>query len=125
MVMDSAPNSVLELLDNIHDSMYMRAKKSLDDHLCVSYDWNDFCSKLDQRFIIQAPFCGEISCEEKIKKDSAKTADELEDPGAPSMGAKSLCIPFQQPAELQPNDKCINPSCTNKPKNFTLFGRSY
>ncbi|KFM81927.1 Bifunctional glutamate/proline--tRNA ligase, partial [Stegodyphus mimosarum] len=122
---DSAPNSVLELLDNIHDNMFDRAKKSLDDHLCVSYNWSHFCEKLDKRFIIMAPFCGDIPCEEKIKKESAKTTDELVDPGAPSMGAKSLCIPFQQPAEIMPNTKCINPNCANRPKNFTLFGRSY
>ncbi|XP_054718343.1 bifunctional glutamate/proline--tRNA ligase-like [Uloborus diversus] len=122
--MDTAPNSVLELLDSIHNSMYAKAKKDLDDHLCVTYDWNEFCSKLDQRFILQAPFCGDIPCEEVIKKESAKSGDDV-DPGAPSMGAKSLCIPFQQPATLKPDDKCINPNCNKKPKCFTLFGRSY
>ncbi|GFU46023.1 hypothetical protein NPIL_628681 [Nephila pilipes] len=125
MGIDSAPNSIFELLDNIHNSMYDKAKKEMDEHLAVSYDWSEFCSKLDQKFIIMAPYCGEIECEELIKKESAKSADEMLEPGAPSMGAKSLCIPFQQPAQIQSDTKCINPSCTKKPKNFTLFGRSY
>ena len=45
--------------------------------------------------------------------------------GAPSMGAKSLCIPFEQPAKIEATDKCINPNCLGKPQNYTLFGRSY
>lgn len=47
------------------------------------------------------------------------------EPGALTMGAKSLCVPFEQPAALLPTDKCINPACTRKPVSYTLFGRSY
>ena len=47
----------------------------------------------------QAPFCGEEPCEDEIKDMSKKDSD-LE-PGAPSMGAKSLCIPFNQPAQIK------------------------
>jgi hypothetical protein len=46
----------------------------------------------------QAPFCGDVDCEDQIKELSKADAD-LE-PGAPSMGAKSLCMPFQQPAQV-------------------------
>lgn len=122
---DSAPSSVLELLDNIHESLFEKAQKKLQDHLCISHDWSEFCNKLDRRCIILSPFCGEISCEDNIKKDSARNADENLEPGAPSMGAKSLCIPFNQPEQLTPDVKCIHPKCTLKPKYFTLFGRSY
>ena len=45
--------------------------------------------------------------------------------GAPSMGAKGLCIPFKQPQELKEGTKCIHPACTNKAKFYTMFGRSY
>lgn len=51
--------------------------------------------------------------------------DAVVEEGAPAMGAKGLCIPFKQPAELKPSDMCIRPGCNNKPKFFTLFGRSY
>lgn len=52
--------------------------------------------------------------------------DDTEVAGAPAMGAKSLCIPFDQPKEgISATDKCINPSCSNKPQFYTLFGRSY
>lgn len=57
----------------------------------------------------------------KIFRDDAETAE----PGAPAMGAKSLCIPLEQPTSIQSTDKCIHPACSRKPKFYTLFGRSY
>ncbi len=63
------------------------------------------------------------SCEDEIKELSKKDADQ--DAGAPSMGAKSLCIPFNQPAQLASDTRCVRPGCDRKPQNYTLFGRSY
>lgn len=48
--------------------------------------------------------------------------------GASVMGAKSLCVPFEQPKDdekLNVNDKCIHPECGQAAVSFTLFGRSY
>nr|CAI5819599.1 unnamed protein product [Callosobruchus analis] len=42
------------------------------------------------------------------------------EPGAPSMGAKSLCIPLDQPAPITSSDKCIHPDCKRKPLFYTL-----
>jgi len=44
------------------------------------------------------------------------------------MGAKSLCVPFEQPKgdeQLKSNDQCIHPECKLTAGSFTLFGRSY
>lgn len=68
------------------------------------------------------PFCLAKDCEEEIKKDSAR--DAVVEEGAPSMGAKSLCIPFEQPKEIT-TQKCINPKCGKAAIKYTLFGRSY
>ena len=63
--------------------------------------------------------------EDEIKKRSARqaVAGEAEDERAPSMGAKSLCIPFDQ---AQFGDisgkKC--PQCGADAKRWTMFGRS-
>ncbi|KAK6638550.1 hypothetical protein RUM43_006817 [Polyplax serrata] len=111
------------LLEEIQSNMYNRAMKELKAHTVILKDWSQFCSALDGKNIILAPFCEEESCEDNIKKDSAR--DENVEPGAPVMGAKSLCIPFDQPEAIGNNDKCIHPSCKNKPVRFTLFGRSY
>ena len=71
-----------------------------------------------------APFCGERECEDSIKEDS-RNAVVVEE-GAPSMGAKSLCIPFKQPREVRKGQKCISPPCGHiYAKFYTMFGRSY
>lgn len=119
-----ASKDIQQLLNNIHDNMLAKATKDLNDHLKVTKQWNEFTSFLDNKNIIMAPFCGEIPCEEKIKAESAREETEGDAQG-PAMGAKSLCIPFEQPAEISSSDKCIHPACNNKPKFYTLFGRSY
>lgn len=49
--------------------------------------------------------------------------DQDLEPGAPSMGAKSLCIPFSPLKALQPGQTCV---CAKEAAQFyTLFGRSY
>ncbi|XP_013106972.2 bifunctional glutamate/proline--tRNA ligase [Stomoxys calcitrans] len=121
--MENIEKKINELLKTIHNSMLAKAQKELDSSIKHTKDWNDFCTFLDQKNLLLSPFCGEIPCEDKIKADSAR--DEDAEPGAPAMGAKSLCIPFDQPATISAADKCIHPACTNKPKFYTLFGRSY
>ncbi|KAH0558106.1 bifunctional glutamate/proline--tRNA ligase isoform X1 [Cotesia glomerata] len=113
-----------ELLESVQRSMFDKAKKELNDHLKHCQDWSAFCGHLDKKNLILAPFCGRIECEDEIKKDSAR--DEAEEAGAPLMGAKGLCIPFEQP-KGQDVEKlgCIHPKCGSKAKYWTLFGRSY
>lgn len=114
---------IKKLLDDVQASLFARAKKELDDNLSVVTEWKDFLAALDKNHLIQAPFCGDIDCEDQIKEMSKADAD-LE-PGAPSMGAKSLCIPFQQPAQITSKCKCIRSDCKLAPKAYTMFGRSY
>ncbi|XP_033125799.1 bifunctional glutamate/proline--tRNA ligase-like [Anneissia japonica] len=120
---DDAVTSVKNLLESIQASMYKRADEELADHLKVAMTWDEFCTSLDNKNLIQAPFCGEIPCEDKIKKDSARDLDV--EPGAPSMGAKGLCIPFKQPAKLTADMKCIHPDCGKPAICYCMFGRSY
>lgn len=91
-------------------------------HISVDESWDDFLKSLDAKKIIMAPFCGAKDCEENIKKDSAR--DAVVEEGAPAMGAKSLCIPLEQPKQIV-DQKCVHPKCTAKAKYYTLFGRSY
>ncbi|CAB3368587.1 Hypothetical predicted protein [Cloeon dipterum] len=121
----TAVEELKSLLNTIHQSMLDKATKDLKDHTKLCKKWDDFCKQLEGKNIILAPFCGDIPCEDSIKKDSAREEGEGAEPGAPAMGAKGLCIPFDQPAEISAADKCIYPSCKNKPKYYTLFGRSY
>ncbi len=82
--------------------------------------WEEFGPALDGKNIILAPFCEHKKCEEKIKADSTReyvlptlslpacpdvlSSSHVAEPGAPAMGAKSLCIPFEQPP-LAPGTK--------------------
>ncbi len=72
--------------------------------------------------MIMSPFCGGKDCEDNLKKDSAR--DAVVEEGAPAMGAKSLCIPLEQPREIK-GQHCVHPNCGKAAQYYTLFGRSY
>ncbi|KAM6365599.1 bifunctional glutamate/proline--tRNA ligase isoform 3-T3 [Alca torda] len=116
-----AEDRLKQILEEIHANLYNRASEDLKSHMVVANSMEEFQKELDSGKIVQIPFCGEIECEDWIKKTTARDQD-LE-PGAPSMGAKSLCIPFQPLRELQCGTRCV---CGKNPAKFyTLFGRSY
>uniref|UniRef100_G3U148 Bifunctional glutamate/proline--tRNA ligase n=1 Tax=Loxodonta africana TaxID=9785 RepID=G3U148_LOXAF len=118
---NEAETKLQALLEDIHVNLFTRAFEDLKTHMVVADTMEDFQKVLDSGKIAQIPFCGEIDCEDWIKKTTARDQDI--EPGAPSMGAKSLCIPFKPLRELQPGAKCI---CGKAPaKYYTLFGRSY
>ncbi|GAA6225930.1 bifunctional glutamate/proline--tRNA ligase-like [Lates japonicus] len=109
------------MLEDIQNNLFKKASDDLKSHMVAADTMEQFQKELDQGKIVQIPFCGEINCEDGIKKTTAKDQD-LE-PGAPSMGAKSLCIPFSPLKTLQPGQACV--SCKEPAKYYTLFGRSY
>ncbi len=116
---------VVDLLDEIHEAMLEGARRQLEGGIRRTSDWGDFVEALDRRKLLLSPFCGGVECEEAIKRDSRKEEGSA-DPGAPSMGAKTLCVPARQPeGEDAGSLRCIRPDCREKPKFFTLFGRSY
>ncbi|KAK9412005.1 bifunctional glutamate/proline-tRNA ligase [Crotalus adamanteus] len=118
---NEAVDQLRRVLEEIHLNLYNRAAEDLKSHMVVANSMEEFQKELDSGKIVQIPFCGEIECEDWIKKTTARDQD-LE-PGAPSMGAKSLCIPFKPLCELQNGARCV---CDKNPAKFyTLFGRSY
>uniref|UniRef100_A0A3Q1EBQ1 Bifunctional glutamate/proline--tRNA ligase n=1 Tax=Acanthochromis polyacanthus TaxID=80966 RepID=A0A3Q1EBQ1_9TELE len=109
------------MLEDIQNSLFKKASDDLKTHMVAVDTMEQFQKELDQGKIVQIPFCGGIECEDWIKKTTAKDQD-LE-PGAPSMGAKSLCIPFSPLKTLQPGQMCV--SGKEPAQYYTLFGRSY
>lgn len=105
--------------------------------------WEEVCSALDNKKLLLAPYCEQMTCEDLFKKESARysqpqtsltaliphppslTRDEVVEAGAPAMGAKALCIPFEPPGPLAPGTLCVRPGCGALAKSYTLFGRSY
>ncbi|KAK5648583.1 hypothetical protein RI129_003475 [Pyrocoelia pectoralis] len=121
---DTAVKDLAMLLENIQQNLFNKASDEFTKHTVQVTDWSQFTPTLDKKNVILSPFCGEMECEDKIKADSTRDASEVAEVGAPSMGAKSLCIPLEQPP-MKPNARCIHPNCNRKPKFYTLFGRSY
>lgn len=117
-----APSSLTNLLEEIQSSLYAKAKEALDAHQVQVIDFEEFLKKLNDKYHLVAPFCGRPECEDNIKKDSVR--DTNDSSSGPLMGAKSLCIPKRQP-DTQLTERCIHPSCREKPKFWCLFGRSY
>ncbi|XP_014470889.1 PREDICTED: bifunctional glutamate/proline--tRNA ligase [Dinoponera quadriceps] len=123
---DQVIPSLDSLLKDIQSRLFNKAREDLEMHIKRAETWADFCRHLDNNNLVLSPFCGKPSCEDNIKADSAR-GDTSEEIGALSMGAKSLCIPFEQPELTKSLDemKCIHDDCRDKPKYYTLFGRSY
>jgi prolyl-tRNA synthetase len=123
--LDEIDTKLPELFDEIHNNLYETAKEKFDTHRVTVHEWDDFVHQLNQKNVVVAPWCGVPECEDDIKDGSAKkdNGEEFEvDEKAPSMGAKSLCIPFEQPT-MKPGTCCVR--CKKPAVNYTMFGRSY
>ena len=113
------------LLETIQADLYSRADEKFKSHTKKITEWDKFVPALNDKNVCLIPHCLTEQCEDQIKDMSARKAvdDETpEDAKAPSMGAKSLCIPFDQPEGITKETKCTNPNCTNLAEKWCLFG---
>ena len=122
--------SIPSLLEDIQNSMYKKAADEYSSHRKIVREWAEFVPQLNAKNVIIVPHCTEGECEDEIKKDSAGLAPQVEgaevDVRAPSMGAKSLCIPAEQPeGGVKEGTHCVNPKCERGAKEWVMFGRSY
>ncbi|KAF2750333.1 prolyl-tRNA synthetase [Sporormia fimetaria CBS 119925] len=126
---DDLKTAVPELLEKIQSDMFNKADKAYRDHRVQVTNWDDFVPKLNGKNVLLVPHCQGGKCEDEVKAKSARTSigdGAAEDAKAPSMGAKSLCIPHEQPEGIKAGQtKCINPDCSAPAKSWVLFGRSY
>ncbi|KAJ2761822.1 hypothetical protein H4S06_001000 [Coemansia sp. BCRC 34490] len=128
LAMESLESSLKLLLINIQDQMLARARATMDSRIKTVLKWDDFVPALSSKCLVLIPWCERSVCEDQIKERSTRdvSGDEPEDEKAPSMGAKSLCLPFKQPTEnpIVPGvTKCVQ--CGQDAKRYALFGRSY
>ncbi|KAM6509141.1 hypothetical protein FSOLCH5_012129 [Fusarium solani] len=114
--------TVPKMLEEIQAGMYRRADATFKEHRRVVTAWDDVMGALDNKDLVLIPFCLDGKCEDRVKELTTKVEEEQ---GAPSMGMKSLCIPFEQPSALEEGTKCSNPECEALAKQWTMFGRSY
>lgn len=128
--LDTLPEDVESLLEEIHHNLYEAALRKYKSSVKIVETWPDFCAALNEKNVCLIPHCLQEDCEDSIKRHSSRKTDAdedvPEDARAPSMGAKSLCIPFDQPTTIEPDTKgCFNPHCNNMAREWCLFGRSY
>jgi len=110
---DDVATRVPALLEEIQKDLLAAASQRFDACVDKATNWEDFMAALNNKHMVLAPWADDEDVEEDVKKRSA-TAD--------AMGAKTLCIPFEQP-ELPEGTKCF---ASGKPaKNWALWGRSY
>jgi prolyl-tRNA synthetase len=136
--------TVKALLDTIQNEMFSKAKATYDSCLKEVTQWDDVVPTLDNKCIVVMPWCEVEECEDDIKERSGRAyvppasvlgcvliplrlcSSEPQDERAPSAGAKSLAIPFDQSrwSPIVPGEtKC--PACGKDAKRWTMFGRSY
>lgn len=123
--LEEVSTRIPEILEEMQKGLLEKARADFDQHRVVVEDWKDFVPTLNAKNVILAPWCGVPECEDEIKDASAKKdtgEDEEFDERAPSMGAKSLCIPNDQPA-LKEGQKCVR--CDKNAVTYCMFGRSY
>ncbi|KAJ2045550.1 hypothetical protein H4S04_005576 [Coemansia sp. S16] len=128
VALEGLESSIQLLLMTIQNDMLAKARKTFDDRVKIVLQWNEFVPVLNSKCLALIPWCEREVCEDQIKTRSSRDSlgDEPEDEKAPSMGAKSLCLPSKQPTNppiVHGETKCIQ--CGENAKRYALFGRSY
>ena len=117
---------VKEILEDLHHSLFAKAKAAIEAQTIPVKEWKDFVPTLNQKNCVIAPWCDVEECENEIKKKSAAESviNEDEEEGHRLSGAaKTLCKPFEQPKEGVEGLNCFH--CGKPAKIWCLFGRSY
>ncbi|OAA76758.1 prolyl-tRNA synthetase [Akanthomyces lecanii RCEF 1005] len=129
VALDELTTKIPELLETIQKDMYSKAEKSFREHRLKITKWDEVLPALDSKNVVLIPFCGDGKCEDRIKELTTRVDEQPDVPEgqkAPTMGMKSLCIPFEQPEGIVAGEtECLNPECKNKADKWTMFGRSY
>ncbi|KAJ1743813.1 hypothetical protein LPJ68_000620 [Coemansia sp. RSA 1086] len=128
VAMGSMEETVSLAMVKMQGEMLAKARKAMDERVKVVLRWEDFVPALNSKCLALIPWCEREECEEQIKTRSTRDvmADEPEDEREPSMGAKSLCLPYAQPQDppiVHGETKCAQ--CGQNALRYALFGRSY
>ena len=105
--LDQLEAAVEQGLQDLHDAMYQRALKNLEEKTFTATTYEEFLDTAQNKpGFIKAMWCGDSACEDKIKEDTG--------------GVKSRCIPFE---EEHLSDVCV---CCGKPaKHMVYWGKQY
>ena len=96
---------IVSTLDEIQKSMLEKAREQAKENTKNISDYTEFKSKIEEGGFFNAPWCGKLECEEKIKEDT---------------GADIRVIPF---GSEDANSKCMY--CGEQSKSIPIFARGY
>jgi len=96
---------IVSVLDEIQKNMLENARKQAKENTKNILDYTEFKSKIEEGGFFNAPWCGKLECEEKIKEDT---------------GADIRVIPF---GSEDTNSKCMY--CKEQSKSIPIFARGY
>lgn len=105
--LDNLEQAVSETLQAVHDAMYEKALKNMQEKTHTATAFDEFCDIAKNKpGFIKAMWCGDMACEDKIKDVTN--------------GVKSRCIPFE---EEHISDVCV---CCGRPAKHQVFwGKQY
>ena len=105
--LDELESKVAEALQMVHDGMYEKALKNMQEKTFTATTFDEFVDTAENHpGFIKAMWCGDKECEEKLKEVTG--------------GVKSRCIPFE---EEHLADTCV---CCGKPaKHMVYWGKQY
>lgn len=118
-----------QLMLDIHQQMFDKAKAARDSHLKEVSNWEEFMDAMNAKNICLAPWCDQQKCEIKIKEQSKeesmqKMLEANEDESLLTGAAKTLCIPYEiGNQDLKDGEKCFY--CGEQAKVTAVWGRSY
>lgn len=104
--LDGIEETVAKMLDAIHDGLYAKAKKNLEENTFAAQTIEEAKAIQEEKGgFIKTMWCGDEACEEKMKEEA---------------GMSSRCIPFEQE---HLSDVC---ACCGKPaKTMICWGVAY
>lgn len=105
--LDGIKENIGDLLEEIQDSLFQKAKKMRDDKTYVAKNMDELEDVIrNTPGFVKAMWCGDGACEQKIKEQT---------------GATIRCIPFEQ--EDLGTDKCV--CCEEKAEKMVYLARAY
>ena len=104
--LDGIEDTVASMLDSIHDGLYAKAKKNLEDNTYACSSLEEVREKMQERGgFAKTMWCGDEACEIRMKEEA---------------GVTSRCIPF---AQENLGDVC--PVCGKPAKHMVYWGVAY
>lgn len=123
---DNFVKTIEDLLVDIHKNLYNKAVKARDANIVRVETMDDFLKNIQNGKIVLAPHCNDDDDEAALQVETREWfAKQPDTSGVGQTGkAKALCIPLDQPTDLEKEErKCFHSG--KRAKKWILFGRSY